>query len=212
MILVCPNCNSKFRIALSELGDAGRVVRCSVCGHEWLAERNAANAIMETTDYFDKNGGAQLVGESADEEINRKKWSYFKAIFAVITVFGFLLIGKEVLFKSRLLMNSCLSVTKVLVNGSGKNLDGKPSSVISVYIKNACGRFEILHDAKIIGRNQGMREVLKLHSDHSKILYTEGIDNILNFYSGSVDSLKELDVYVDDKPIVLHYANIQEPQ
>ena len=36
MIIVCPNCETHFSIAFSELGDGDRKVRCKRCGKEWL--------------------------------------------------------------------------------------------------------------------------------------------------------------------------------
>lgn len=38
MILSCPNCQLQFRIDPAALGEAGRRVRCSSCGHRWLAK------------------------------------------------------------------------------------------------------------------------------------------------------------------------------
>ena len=42
MILTCPNCQLQFRIDPAALGEAGRRVRCSACGHRWLAKPVAA--------------------------------------------------------------------------------------------------------------------------------------------------------------------------
>ncbi|KLN62375.1 hypothetical protein WH96_02390 [Kiloniella spongiae] len=38
MIVSCPECSSKFRIASEALGDSGRKVRCSSCRHTWFQE------------------------------------------------------------------------------------------------------------------------------------------------------------------------------
>ncbi|WP_421782942.1 zinc-ribbon domain-containing protein [Kiloniella litopenaei] len=38
MIVSCPECSSKFRIASDALGDSGRKVRCSSCRHTWFQE------------------------------------------------------------------------------------------------------------------------------------------------------------------------------
>jgi predicted Zn finger-like uncharacterized protein len=35
MIISCPECTSRFNVADSALGTAGRVVRCAKCGHKW---------------------------------------------------------------------------------------------------------------------------------------------------------------------------------
>ena len=38
MILVCPNCASRYLLSSSALGEEGRDVRCAKCHHEWYAE------------------------------------------------------------------------------------------------------------------------------------------------------------------------------
>ncbi len=37
MILICPNCGKRYRLAPGSLGVAGRMVRCHGCGHVWRA-------------------------------------------------------------------------------------------------------------------------------------------------------------------------------
>ena len=37
MILVCPNCTSRFKVKAEAIGSAGRMVRCAKCGHKWHA-------------------------------------------------------------------------------------------------------------------------------------------------------------------------------
>ena len=37
MILICPNCAKRYRLAPGSLGVAGRMVRCQSCGHVWRA-------------------------------------------------------------------------------------------------------------------------------------------------------------------------------
>ena len=37
MIIICPNCESKFRTPKGAIGANGRFVRCSSCSHEWVA-------------------------------------------------------------------------------------------------------------------------------------------------------------------------------
>ncbi len=43
MIIVCPECNTRFMLSASAIGEDGRDVRCAKCGHEWHAPppRNA---------------------------------------------------------------------------------------------------------------------------------------------------------------------------
>lgn len=37
MILSCPSCGARFKIAAEKLGSTGRTVRCSKCSHKWHA-------------------------------------------------------------------------------------------------------------------------------------------------------------------------------
>ena len=36
MIIECKNCNTKFRVNTSDIGENGRMISCSVCRYEWL--------------------------------------------------------------------------------------------------------------------------------------------------------------------------------
>lgn len=38
MIIVCSNCDTGFRVPDDSLTDQGRMVKCSVCDHEWIAK------------------------------------------------------------------------------------------------------------------------------------------------------------------------------
>lgn len=38
MIITCPSCRTRFRIAPATLGSAGRTVRCSSCSERWFVE------------------------------------------------------------------------------------------------------------------------------------------------------------------------------
>ena len=38
MIITCPSCRTRFRIAPASLGSAGRTVRCSSCNERWFVE------------------------------------------------------------------------------------------------------------------------------------------------------------------------------
>ncbi len=39
MLLVCPNCSTRFKVKAEALGDAGRKVKCAKCGNQWHATK-----------------------------------------------------------------------------------------------------------------------------------------------------------------------------
>ena len=41
MILTCPNCNTRYLLSSSAIGEQGRDVRCAKCAHEWFQEGEA---------------------------------------------------------------------------------------------------------------------------------------------------------------------------
>ena len=47
MIVSCPECSSKFRLASDALGDSGRKVRCSSCRHTWFQKPEKEGEINE---------------------------------------------------------------------------------------------------------------------------------------------------------------------
>lgn len=53
MIIVCPNCESKFRVSKGAIGSSGRFVRCSSCSHEWVAHSQAE---QQSKDFVGKVG------------------------------------------------------------------------------------------------------------------------------------------------------------
>lgn len=62
MILVCPNCASRYLLSSSALGDDGRDVRCAKCDHEWYAEPEIEKpSVVEPT--LDDDIGADEVQE-----------------------------------------------------------------------------------------------------------------------------------------------------
>ncbi|WP_085900969.1 zinc-ribbon domain-containing protein [Kiloniella majae] len=65
MIVSCPECSSKFRIAPEALGDSGRKVRCSSCRHTWFQEPELeftpTDADISANEPADESGGSSDV-------------------------------------------------------------------------------------------------------------------------------------------------------
>ena len=40
MLLTCSSCNSRYLVNSADLRPTGRIVRCAICGHEWVMEPN----------------------------------------------------------------------------------------------------------------------------------------------------------------------------
>jgi predicted Zn finger-like uncharacterized protein len=52
MIIMCPDCSTRYRVDAKTLGQSGREVRCASCGHSWFAteemdERNTKKPVIE---------------------------------------------------------------------------------------------------------------------------------------------------------------------
>ena len=62
MIVDCPSCGTGFRLDESALGEAGRRLRCSVCGHVWFQPSPEAAA---------KGTDANEGGAHCDDEEHR---------------------------------------------------------------------------------------------------------------------------------------------
>ena len=43
MIINCPSCQVQFFVSASQIGEAGRTVRCSLCQHQWFQSPDAAD-------------------------------------------------------------------------------------------------------------------------------------------------------------------------
>lgn len=54
MILVCPSCIARYRVAVEALGATGRRVRCSRCGYVWHAEPPERVAEVVHDDSFER--------------------------------------------------------------------------------------------------------------------------------------------------------------
>lgn len=66
MIVDCPSCGTGFRLDESALGEAGRRLRCSVCGRVWFQPSPVATA-KGTASQDDANEG----GAHRDDEEHR---------------------------------------------------------------------------------------------------------------------------------------------
>ncbi|NCO03039.1 MAG: hypothetical protein GW903_02470 [Alphaproteobacteria bacterium] len=55
MIIVCPECSSRYMLSATAIGETGRTVRCANCGHQWHQEpqRIVSKPALKTPDIFD---------------------------------------------------------------------------------------------------------------------------------------------------------------
>lgn len=70
MILVCPNCSSRFKVKPEALGDAGRTVRCAKCGNKWHAGRED---LIDPEDVKSLSAAAQTGKQPAAKKAVAKK-------------------------------------------------------------------------------------------------------------------------------------------
>ena len=70
MILVCPNCSSRFKVKPEALGDAGRTVRCAKCGNKWHAGQED---LIDPEDVKSLSAAAQAGKQPAAKKAVAKK-------------------------------------------------------------------------------------------------------------------------------------------
>jgi predicted Zn finger-like uncharacterized protein len=63
MIITCPSCATRYEIPPDHLGPAGRMVRCTNCGHRWFVAHDATAG--EPWDSTDVEGPLQGADDSA---------------------------------------------------------------------------------------------------------------------------------------------------
>ncbi len=103
MIIICPNCESKFRTPKGAIGSNGRFVRCSSCSHEWVAHAQATQQADSSVDKIGKlkppankkiapTENRRSNTQSAKNRIYDKfvfRWAfYFFAVISVVALLG----------------------------------------------------------------------------------------------------------------------------
>ncbi|HYD69373.1 zinc-ribbon domain-containing protein [Azospirillum sp.] len=102
MILTCPTCSTRYTVADSAVGPAGRKVRCRSCGHVWF---QAPQAAEERTLLAEDSLAGELRSAFAPPERKRKEkaaggprnrgsligWAAFGAVVAGLVAAGYLL-------------------------------------------------------------------------------------------------------------------------
>ncbi|GGE51127.1 thioredoxin [Agaricicola taiwanensis] len=73
MLIVCPNCQSSYRVSAESLGVSGRTVRCAKCNTAWFAEpEDDQETSEETTAIVAENSAEEpLYGETVDPRMTR---------------------------------------------------------------------------------------------------------------------------------------------
>ena len=101
MIIICPNCNSKYSIKKELLGEKGKKVKCSDCSYQWFEK------IEHSKDVFDEKPQIEKKEEPNDEnevytnkllfsEVKKKK--LYKKIYFFCNFFIFFIFFIFVLF------------------------------------------------------------------------------------------------------------------
>ena len=76
MIIQCKNCDTRFRVSESEIGNHGRMVCCSVCEYEWLHISNEENVRLG-------EGNEPIITQIASKNIKK----YISTIIYSLIVF-----------------------------------------------------------------------------------------------------------------------------
>ncbi len=70
MILVCPDCSSRFKVKPTALGDSGRTVRCAKCGNKWHASQED---LIDPDDLKSLSDAAQTPKKGPAKKAAKKK-------------------------------------------------------------------------------------------------------------------------------------------
>ncbi len=73
MIVTCPECSSRFKVDAEELGDNGRKVKCSICGHIWLAKPQDAQPAGEGGGDSSNMDKIQITDEDIEGDVENKE-------------------------------------------------------------------------------------------------------------------------------------------
>ena len=131
MIIECKNCNTKFRVDKSDIGEDGRMVCCSICEYEWLyisKENNQTKGIkpirkdiLATEEAVDKSihDAPKAMQSPADlrffqpEQGPRNSSPLFHAVTTIINILlilallaGFFYLEREFLVKQHHMLES----------------------------------------------------------------------------------------------------------
>ncbi len=129
MIIQCENCDSKYKVDLNEIGDEGRFVRCSHCGHEWVLYKNDMQkedydsnhkCISTNQDYqnIDSCLTYSVVEESSSNLRPSNARLYISFLFIIISLLANIFLGSIIIEDS----NYYESIQRALGLDSGRNL------------------------------------------------------------------------------------------
>jgi predicted Zn finger-like uncharacterized protein len=87
MILVCPNCDARYRLADDAIPERGRKVRCANCQHEWVEAPPAAVPPPEPAPAVEPTPFAPLTAEpvpEAEPEPAPRRGGWLKTLVALV--------------------------------------------------------------------------------------------------------------------------------
>lgn len=126
VIIQCENCDSKYRVDLKEIGDEGRFVRCSHCGHEWVLYKqdmhdeyfsDGINS-TEKAEYPDSYLASSVVEEAFSKKMPSNAKFYLSSFFIIISFLANIFLGSIIIEDS----NYCESIQRAMGLDSGGNL------------------------------------------------------------------------------------------
>lgn len=106
MILTCENCHARYLVPGHALGEGGRQVRCTNCGHEWYQEPDAEVQSAKPEDLEpipesvrpvpDSSSVPSLPGEASESNRHLAEFAgYAAALLVFIAILGALVLARE---------------------------------------------------------------------------------------------------------------------
>jgi len=99
MLLTCSSCNSRYLVNSADLRPTGRIVRCAICGNEWVQEPNLVEeedleSSISSTSQEKNNKSKQeksLVSNLPSTYVKEEKPSIINSILLILFIVVFIM-------------------------------------------------------------------------------------------------------------------------